>query len=187
MAITEFDLDAVIPLLDHRRTRIVYDSTYPVVSMLFYHIIPHYISSKRIFIAVYSDTSCRRLNAAYNSVIGESPEIADILEKVNIIKIGMKEKAPFGKLYAFIPEGELGNEVDCFENVAKTLTDDDLIILSGFYLMPAIHGREKLKNIVRMFDSFPEKNHPFWTVHPWIVRRQDKQSYRKALRRNSKD
>jgi hypothetical protein len=90
----------------------------------------------------------------------------EILDKTNIVKIGVKRKEPFGKLYAHIPEGDFVDEVRSFETVASTLTDDDVIILAGFYLMPAIHGRERLKGIVRMFDSFPE-NITIFGLYPY--------------------
>lgn len=49
------------------------------------------------------------MKKTYKFISRMSPEIAELLDKANVIKIGMREDAPFGELYMFIPNPSLLN------------------------------------------------------------------------------
>ncbi len=146
----------IIPKFDGRRIRIVYDQTYPAVSLVFYHILPQF-KSKRLVIGVYSDTMCRKLKEHYKFISKHAPEIADILDNAYFIKIGRRDTIPFGRLYDFIPENIVKKEFERIELAVSKLREDDLVLIFGFYLMYAIHGRWILKNLMRIVDTLPEK------------------------------
>jgi hypothetical protein len=145
----------IIPKLDGRRVRIVYDQTYPAISLVFCHILSEF-KSKRLVIAVYTDTSCRKLREQYNFMVRHNPEVAEILDKANIFKIGKRENIPFGKLCEFIPEDDLINNPNRFEDLIEQLRDDDLVLLLGFYLFPAIYGKDFIGKFLRLIDLLPE-------------------------------
>jgi len=145
----------VIPKFEGRRIRIVYDQTYPAVSLVFYHILPEF-KSKRLVIGVYSDTMCRKLKEHYRFISKHAPEIAEILDRAYFIKIGRKDTIPFGMLYDFIPEDVVKREFERIELAVSKLRDGDIVLVFGFYLMYAIYGRWLLKNLIRIVDALPE-------------------------------
>lgn len=147
-----FDLD-VVPRLEGLRVKILYDSPYALRSLLFYHIIPHF-SSKNILIAVYSDTMLRRLEKTYESIARTSPEIAEILEKTRILKIGSESPASFGRLQHALPIDS--DWLKTFMQILGKLTERDLILFYGFSLLPRMYGESALKHILRMFESVPD-------------------------------
>ncbi len=147
-----FNLD-VVSKFENLRVKIVYDSPYALRSLLFYHIIPHF-SPKNIIIAVYSDTMQRRLEKTYESIARTSPEIAEILEKSRIIKIGNDTSTSFGKLQHSIPMDS--DWFKTFMQILGGLTDRDLMLFHGFSLLPRIYGESSLKCILEMFESIPD-------------------------------
>lgn len=76
----------MIPKLDKLRSLIVYDSQYVMRSLLFRQILPHF-SSKRLFIAVYTDSMIRRLHITYQSL---PADISSLLDRARLIKVGMR-------------------------------------------------------------------------------------------------
>ena len=145
----------VIPKFEGRRIRIVYDQTYPAVSLVFYHILPEF-KSKRLVIGVYSDTMCRKLKEHYRFISKHAPEIAEILDRAYFVKVGRKDTIPFGRLYDFIPEDVVKREFERIELAVSKLRDGDIVLVFGFYLMYAIYGRWLLKNLIRIVDALPE-------------------------------
>lgn len=135
------------------RTLIVYNSPYAARSLLLYHIIPHF-SSKNIFIAVYSDTMYRRLEKTYESISKTSPQIAKLLDKAKIIKIGTNDRISFGKLYEFINLDLTWHRR--FVEVIKRLDDDDVIIFHGFSIIPAMYGQRAIIDMLKVLDVMPE-------------------------------
>ncbi len=146
----------IIPKFDGRRIRIVYDQTYPAMCLVFNHVLPEF-KSKRLVIGIYSDVACRNLKEYYRFISKHSPEIANILDKAYIVKIGRKNTIPFGRLYYFVHEDLIKKEFEKLEVAISKLTDDDLVLVFGFYLMFSIYGRWILKNMIWLADLLPEK------------------------------
>lgn len=147
-----FDL-SIISKLDGLRIKIFYDSAYALRSLLFFHILPQF-SFKNLFIAVFSDTMQRRLGKTYETMVRTSPEIAQILERANIIKIGTKNEVPFGRLYQLIPSGLTW--LRTFREFLKGLGEKDLILFHGFSILPKIYGKTYVKNVLNLFESIPD-------------------------------
>ena len=144
-----FDLDNLISKLEGLRTLIVYDSPYAARSLLFYHILPHF-SFKNIFIAVHSDTMFRRLKKTCESILRTSQEVAEILKRAKIIKIGTKEEVSFGQLYELISDPSWLKKL---MSIFKKLGSDDFLLLHGFSIVPIIYGRKGLMDVLRLLDS----------------------------------
>ena len=148
----DFDLENVIPKLEGLRTLIVYDSQYVVRSLIFHHILPHF-SSKNLFITVYSDTMMRRLHRTYKSI--QDRKISALLDKVSIIKVGMHEGSPFGKLHVFIDIRS-----DWWDELVKVMEklegSSSLILFHGFSLLPLVYGDDAWKHMMMIFDALPE-------------------------------
>ena len=70
-----------------------------------------------------------------------------------MIKIGLREKTSFGELYRFINENTWYKR---FMDIVKELDEDDVLILHGFSILPVIHGRRGLTDIIRLLDSANE-------------------------------
>ncbi len=150
MAPQNFDIESV--KLEGLRTLIIYDSPYAARSLIFYHILPRF-ESKNLFIAVFSDTMYRRLEKTYESIAKTSQEIAKVLENAKIIKIGLKEKVSFGKLYKLINPDLWSKGL---ADVVKNLGKDDILIFHGFSIIPAIYGQKAIMNLLRILDLMPE-------------------------------
>ncbi|AEA47111.1 hypothetical protein [Archaeoglobus veneficus] len=148
-----FDLDSLLPRLEHLRTLIVYNTPYAARSLLFYHILPHF-SSKNIFIAVYSDTMYRRLEKTYESILKSSPDIAKLLDRAKIIKIGSKDRTSFGELYELInPDLNWHRNLS---DVVKGLGEDDVLLFHGFSIIPTLYGRKAMIDMLKLLDQISE-------------------------------
>ena len=147
----EFDLDDVVSKLEGLRTLIVYDSKYVVRTLIFGKIIPQY-ADKRLFIAVYSDSMMRRLGKTYESIPDE--RIKRILDEAAIIKVGLNENIPFGKLHAYV---NIHSEWwdDLIDELYKL--GDSFLLFHGFSLLPIIYGNEAWKYLMDIFDALPDE------------------------------
>ncbi len=145
-----------IPKFEGRRVRIVYDQTHPAISLAFHHILPEF-KNKRLIIAVYSDSMCRKLREHYDFISKHSPNIAKILDKAYFVKVGRKDSVPFGRIYEFIPEDTISKEFERLEISACKLREEDIVFVFGFHLMFAIYGRWIFRKIIRIFDLLPER------------------------------
>lgn len=149
-------MQEIIPHLEGKRVKIEYDTIAPMISLLFFHIIPTF-SHRRLFFVVYSDTICRRQTEIYRSISRTSEEITSILDRSYIIKIGKTGNVSFGTLYAHIPMGEPEVELSELEDILSRLNRRDLIVFRGLYMIPEIYGKDVVKNILDVFDSIPQK------------------------------
>jgi hypothetical protein len=128
-----------------------------MLSLLFHYIIPCFSSKRQIF-AVFSDTMCRRLENAYLSFKEESPEMVEILGNASIIKIGLSEDVPFGRLYEHIPYGKPKETLSELEDLLRKLKNGDLLVFYGMHFIPALYGVEILSSIMRIFDTLPRES-----------------------------
>jgi hypothetical protein len=148
-----FDLEEIISKLEGLRTRVIYDSPYAMKSLLFCYILPHF-SSKNLYIAVYSDTMCRNFEKTYQSIARVSPDVAKLLDKSKVIKIGMREDIAYGKLCELIyPDSDWFED---FVNTLMKLDDDDFLLFHGFSMIPLMYGPSALRFIQKTLDSLPE-------------------------------
>lgn len=148
----------ILPLikkLEHLKTRIVFDSRYPMLNLLFSYIIQYFPSKRQIFV-IFSDTMCRRLENAYLSFKEESPKIMEILGNASIVKIGLSEDVPFGSLYKQIPYGRPKEILSKLEDLLNKLKNDDLLVFYGIHLIPVLYGADTLSGILRIFDRLPK-------------------------------
>jgi hypothetical protein len=156
MIIIVIVMQEIIPHLEGRRVKIEYDTIAPMISLLFFHIVPAF-SHRRLFFVIYSDTICRRQSEIYRSIAGVSDEIPSILDRSHIIKIGKRSSVSFGNLYAHIPTGDPEDELSELKDILSRLDNKDLIVFRGLYMIPEIYGKDIVKNILDIFDSIPQK------------------------------
>ncbi len=142
-------LTSLISCLENLRTLVVYDSIYACNTLFFSHIVP-FFSSKNLYIAVYSESMCRRLRKMYNSLLKVNPDITRVLNKANVIKIGCRNNIPFGRFYEFIPEDDWYKKL---VEIVDGLGEDDLLILHGFSLIPALGSKRDLLNYIKVLDT----------------------------------
>jgi len=147
-----FSLDEISEF-ENLRIKILYDSPYALRSLLFYHVLPHF-SPKNLFIAVYSDTMQRRLEKTFESIARTSPDIAEILGRAKIIKIGRIGFTSFGKLEHLIPMDS--GWFRTFLKILEEFNEKDLMLFHGFSLLPRIYGEQSLKHMLKIFESIPE-------------------------------
>jgi hypothetical protein len=156
-------IDDLIPKLKGLRTRIVYDSHTPRDILFYHHVLPCFLD-KKIFLAVYSDTISRRLRKRYEDLSRTYPNIASILDRIHIIKIGQKENIPYGKSYEFISEDDPSKALRRLKTIFEKL-GNDVLIFSGFSMLIAIGGHKILNDVFSLFDSLPE-NITLLDFHP---------------------
>jgi len=146
-------LDDLIAKLDGLRTLVVYDSPVGIRNLLFFHIVPKF-DNKNIYVAVYSESMCRRMKKSVESLIKLHPEIARKLEEVRVIKVGSKKEVPFGKLHQFIELNDKWcDELAC---VINTLDRDDLLIFHGFSIVQIMYERKWLIDKLNFFEKLPD-------------------------------
>ena len=92
----------------------------------------------------------RRLEKTCESILRTSPEVAKILKRARIIKIGMKEEVSFGQLYELISDPSWPKKLI---DIVRKLNPDDFLLLHGFSIVPVIYGRNGLINVLRLLDS----------------------------------
>jgi len=148
-------LDELIPNLEGLRTLVVYDSPIGIRNLLFFHVLPYFDRvNKNVYLAVYSESMCRRMRKSVESLLRIHPEIAKRLEKVRIIKVGSNEEVPFGKLHIFIELNEKWcEELAC---VVNALGKDDLLMFHGFSIIQIMYERKWLVDKLRFFESLPQ-------------------------------
>ncbi len=145
-------IESVVPKLEGLRTLVVYDSPVTARILILRHILPHY-SNKNIYLAIYSESMCRKARKSYESIIKTHPESANLLNKVKIIKIGFNEEVPFGELHQFI-----NIEEQWCEKLADILMDfssKDIIIFHGFSLVQLLYSKDWLVRNLKFFDRIP--------------------------------
>ncbi len=150
------DFEYLFRKMDGRRTRLVYEDTYAGMVFTFYNIIPHFSKLKELYVVNYSETSSRRMGEIYKSLKNESPYLAEIFSKMKIIKVGNTRRCSYGELYEFINSGDVREELKALEGVLSTLPKDAFLMIRGLYLVPAIHGKSVLGDILRLFDTIPD-------------------------------
>lgn len=82
-----------------------------------------------------------------------NPQIAEILDKASIIKVGSSDEISFGKLYKHI-YGSTWNET--LVNVVRELGGDDVLLLHGFSILPIIYGQKGLIDVFRFLDAMQD-------------------------------
>jgi|Deesub1362B_J571_1020462.scaffolds.fasta_scaffold00025_22 hypothetical protein len=150
------DFEYLFQKMDGRRTRLVYEDTYAAMVFTFYNIIPHFSKIKELYVVSYSETSSRRMGEIYKSLKNENPQLAEIFKRMKIIKIGNTRDCSYGMLYEFIKSGDVEEELKSLESVLSTLPNDAFLMIRGLYLIPAIHGKTVLGEILRLFDAIPD-------------------------------
>ena len=106
---------------------------------------------------IYSDTAYRRHKIKYEQLKEKSPGIAEILDKANIIKIGYRDDTSFGKPYYFISETDLEEDINILGSVLEKLSDDDLVVSTGFFKLVATFGKDIIQHVIKIVDFLPEK------------------------------
>jgi|Deesub1362B_J571_1020462.scaffolds.fasta_scaffold00705_19 hypothetical protein len=155
-------LQSLIPKFEGKRVRIVYDVAYPTISLLYGHILPYFNSKKLIFI-VYADFICRRLREMYRSMNSDNLPVTSQLNNANLIKIGKKECFPFvngecvgsGRL-TLISEESIFDDFESVDRIAVNITNENVTVLAGLYLLPAVYGFSAIESIYRIFCKMPE-------------------------------
>ncbi|RLI74019.1 hypothetical protein DRO97_06440 [Archaeoglobales archaeon] len=154
-------LDLIIKKTENRRVMVKYDSSYPTLVLLYYHLLPVF-KTKRISIICFSDTVCRRIKEAYESFSTKYPEITEIMDKAKFVKIGTKKCSPIGKNKCkeggellFLPWGDTSEIILQLENFVKDLGADDVLFIYGSYVIPTFYGTSSLRHMLTFFESIP--------------------------------
>jgi len=160
----------LISKLESLRTLIIYDSPYVLRSMLFYDIIPYFLSkNKEIYLTIFTDTMERRLAKSYQSILKIHPEIAKLLEQVKIIKVGTKKSIYFGKLHAFITINQ--DWWKLLKEIAKNMSNDDVMIFHGYSTLPIL-WKDNMHLMMNVIDAMPDDITLICKVHDVIHQRE---------------
>ena len=145
-------IESIVPKLEGLRTLVVYDSPVTARILMLRHILPYY-SNKNIYLAIYSESMCRRAKKSYESLVKIHPESARLIDKVKVIKIGFNREVPFGELYQFINIEE--QWCDRLAEIVTNLSSRDMIIFHGFSLVQLLYSRDWLVKNLKFFDHIP--------------------------------
>ncbi len=116
--------------VENTRVLIVYSNAFTANLAIFYYLLPNLMEKGGdLYNIIYSESATRTLEHTYRSLEKFRPEIAEILDMSNVIKIGRTAKIPFGKLYDFIPINNIHELTKTLENLG------DLAIFHGFSIL----------------------------------------------------
>ncbi len=143
--------------LNGMRTRVLYDS--PVVKDLFIlqHVIPSY-SDRDIYIVIYSDALYYKFCKRAEYLMFTDPNMAKLLDSLNIIKVGNSGEVSFGRLYAFIEHSTPREEYSSIIEVLSRLKKDDVLVLysSVAYIMSMLDEKEALRLLIESYGIIPK-------------------------------
>jgi len=158
----EFGITSLAVFCESRRTRLVYDIYTPALALLFRHFIPcAAIRNKDLYFIVYSETMMRRLADAYKTVFykvndEEKLKVKNALDRAKIVKIGLEDNVPFGKLMRFIKAGDLNRVIDELALAVSDIVEDAVVFCYGLHLISEVHDVDGIENAVRILDSLGE-------------------------------
>lgn len=102
----------------------------------------------------------RRLANVYKSVFYEADEeklkVKNALDRAKIVKIGLEDSVPFGKLMRFIEAGDLNRVIDELALAISDIVEDAVVFCYGLHLISEVHDVDGIENAVRILDSLGE-------------------------------
>ncbi len=138
----------LLPRLNGMRTRIVCSNPFVRDLILANAILPYFLD-KNVYIILYSEALYRKFIKIINNLYSER------YSNVKIIKVGKRKDCVFGKLYAFIEQGDTSKEYKGIIDAISVLTDDDVLVLHasvGFFF--EILG--SFRTILELFSVLPD-------------------------------
>ncbi len=157
----EFGMANLAVFCESKRTRLVYDVYTPALALLFRHFIPcAAIRGKDLYFIVYSETMSRRLANAYKTVFYEVDEetlkVKNALDRAKIVKVGLEDSVPFGKLMRFIKAGDLNRVIDELALAISGVVEDAVVFCYGLHLISEAYDVDGIGNAVKILDSLDE-------------------------------
>ncbi len=140
------------------RTRILYES--PVVKdlIIFQYILPYFSKKKDVYVVLYSEGYYYKFKRRANYLMFKDPEMAKILDRIKVIKIGLNDNCEFGDLFGFIKQGDAGREFEGLKDFIPKLKSDSVLILDCdfMYLIAGLSDGDALKRLIDLYSLIPE-------------------------------
>ncbi len=147
--------DEILPALEGVRTRVICKRPF-VRDLILTHVFLPYFSEKRTFIIFYSEALYRKFVKFIDNALEKCPDLAKSVEGLNVIKVGKNLECNFGKLYAFIEQGDPMKEAKELIRCLKGLKDEDVLIMHssvGFFF--ELLGEGNIREILEFFSVLP--------------------------------
>ncbi len=147
--------DKVLPTLNGMRTRVVCKRPF-VRDLILAQIILPYFSDKRTFIILYSEALYRKFIKFIENVLVKCSNLSPVIDNLNVIKVGKSLECRFGRLFAFIEQGDPLEEANELTRCLNELKDDDVLIMHasmGFFF--ELLGDNNIKEILEIFSNLP--------------------------------
>ncbi len=143
--------------LNGMRTRVLYDSSVVKDLFILQHVIPSY-SDRNIYIVIYSDVLYYKFCKRAEYLMFTDPNMAKLLDNLNIIKVGNSGEVSFGTLYAFIEHSTPREEYSSIIEVLSRLKKDDVLVLysSVAYIMSMLDEKEALRLLIESYGIIPK-------------------------------
>ena len=146
--------ESLLPLLNGLRILIIYDNFYTLGSLCFYAAPYYLIKGGDVYAVLYSEHVYRNAKKIYEYVSKNYPMFSEILNSINVVKIGVNDDISFGKPYRFINEND--NWIDHLTELMENVNEEDLIVLFGFSLLVPIYKDDAPKFFLKMYNAIPE-------------------------------
>ena len=155
---TQVEIRDLLKELKGLRTRILYDRPIIANLFMFQYIIPEF-SKEKIYVVIYSDAFYHNFCKAGEYAMLIDPDMAKLLEKLNIVKIGYSKEITFGNLHAFIEHGTPKEELTDVIKALEDLSKNDVIILhpSVSYIMSSLNVENIIKFILDFYSKIPKR------------------------------
>jgi len=142
--------------LEGLRSRILYDSSVVKDLFIFQHIIPSY-SDRDVYLVLYSEALYHKFCRRAEYLMFTEPDMAKLLDNINVIKIGHTDEINFGKLYAFIEHSTPREEIASLMETLKSLDRKSVLILysSIAYIMNMLDEKEALRLLLESYGILP--------------------------------
>ncbi len=144
--------------VENLRTRIIYDS--PVVKdlIIFQYILPYFSKKKDVYVVLYSEGYYYKFKRRANYLMFKDPEMAKILDRIKIIKIGLNDSCDFGDLFGFIKQGDAGREFEGLRDLLLKIKPNSVLILDCdfMYLIAGLSDGNALKRLIDLYSLMPD-------------------------------
>ncbi len=148
----------IIDELENLRTRVLYDS--PVVKdlIILRYILPHFSKKKDVYVVLYSEGYYYKFKRRANYLMFKDPMMAEVLDRIKVIKIGLNDECEFGDLFCFIKQGDAEREFEGLRDIIMKIKSNSVLILDCDFmqLIAGISDGNTLKRLIDLYSLMPD-------------------------------
>lgn len=146
------NISQFIRLINGKRTVILTDDDYGVITLICHCIKDEEILRRPIYNVIFTDNMHRRFILIANSIIKEKPDLEEILRSIRIIKIGKSKGEFFTEPVGFIDITRGLNYIfNSLKDYLNSIEEESIVLFWGFQNLAYIFSKKGIwKNFMNM-------------------------------------